>query len=281
MYKYGFVLFILGVILLVYLNRVESFQTDSNSDEVGFIVTRCVKKPEQNMLYYDCYMAIRRFHPDLKIIFIDDNSDKNILEEMPMKNVEIIQSEFPGAGEYLPYYYLLTRNLFKKAIIIQDSMIVNTSIPYENVADYRFLYEFGGDGTENDERRMHEATVEGILRNTKMPNELINFYKSYRWMGCWGSCMVITYDFLRELESKMEITRWKTMIKNRELRMGLERAIAVVCSYIKQQKYYSLFGNINNMQVIKTYGSGNYTISLYLEDKTQIKDKIIKIWNGR
>jgi hypothetical protein len=119
MYKYTIVLFILGLILLIYLNRVESFQNIS-SESVGFIVTRCVKKPEQNILYYDCYMAIRKFHPDLKIVFIDDNSDRSVLQEIPMENVEIIQSEFPGAGEFLPYYYLLTRKFFKKAIIIKE-----------------------------------------------------------------------------------------------------------------------------------------------------------------
>jgi len=186
------------------------------SDEVGFIVTRCVKKDEQNILYHDCYAAIRKFHPDLKIVFIDDNSDKNVLKEIPMENVEIIQSEFPSAGEYLPYYYLLTRKLFKKAIIIQDSMIVNSHFPYEDVIDYMFLYEFGADQPETDNRRMHEPSVVSLLNHTKIPNEIISFYKNFKWMGCWGSCMIITYNFLQDVEDKVGIIQWKNVINERE-----------------------------------------------------------------
>ena len=247
------------------------------SDDVGFIVTRCVKKEEQNILYHDCYAAIRKFYPHLKIVFIDDNSDKNLLKEIPMENVEIIQSEFPAAGEFLPYYYLVTRNLFKKAIIIMDSMIINTPIPYDDVTDYMYLYEFGSPGKEENVDK-----VEILLKNTKKPNELLQSYKDNKWMGCFGSCMVITYDFLKEIEDTVGITQWKTIINNRDFRMGLERSIGVVCAYIKpKEKNYSLFGNFYDMQVLGENPGGIYGINEYLEDKSRIKYSIIKIFNKR
>jgi len=246
--------------------------TGGANENVGFIVTRCVKKPEHNRLYQECYRTIRYFHPELKIIFIDDNSDKNVLKEIPMENVEIIQSEYPAAGEYLPYYYLLTRKLFKKAIILQDSMFINTTIPYNDITDYAFLYEYS-----NDSRKIYD-----LFENTKIPTELTQLYSNNNIKGCWGTCMIITYDFVNKLEDAVGITEWKYIINDRNKRMALESAMATACAYIKlKEEKYSLFGDINDMQVMKDPGNEKYTFDMYLTDKTRIKDKIIKVWNGR
>jgi len=259
-----------------------------NKDEqqdVGFIVTRCVMKPEQQILYQDCYKAIRKFHPDLKIVFIDDNYDKNILEDFPMTNVEIIQSEFPGAGEYLPYYYLLKRKLFKKAIMLQDSMILTTAIPFDKVDDFMFLYELGSERERKWDLEENPNPVEDLLNKTKKSGELKALYHDFNnpsWVGAWGSCMVITYDFLTKIEDTVGILIWSTILTNRRLRTALERAIGLICIYVKgKSSPYSLFGDIDNMQVIKEPGWGKYTLEMYLQDKTRIKDNIIKVWNGR
>jgi len=243
---------------------------------VGFIVTRCVKKPEHNVLYNDCYKAIRKFHPDLKIVFIDDNSDKNILEETPMENVEIIQSEYPAAGEFLPYYYLITRKLFKKAIIIQDSIIINTRIQYENVVDFMFFYH--SNSSIPQPKFMNE-----LFDATKIPNELKNFINTTSAPKlCWGSIMVIDQNFLQEIEDKMGITNWKNIINNRDYRIGLESAIAGVCTYMRPDKnQYSLFGDIEEKYKKDNQGFGVYVLSSYLKNKNLIDDVIIKIYNER
>lgn len=257
-----------------YLQKVEKFQVAQ--EEVGFIVTRCVKKGSQNALYRECYEAIRRFHPDLKIIFIDDNSNKDVLEEYPMTNVEIIQSEYPAAGEYLPYWYLLQYKMFKKSIFLQDSMILNARIPYEEVDDYKFIYEFTADRLEFNEVNI---LIDGCLK----PNEMRYLYDSNLWAGCWGSTMVITSDFLQKVEDTLEISRWSKLINTRNMRMGLERGIALACIFTKgNNEGFSLYGNINDMGTFKDPElNSKHTLEMYLGDKTRIKDSIIKIWNGR
>jgi hypothetical protein len=256
--------------------RKNKIYKGGSNEDVGFIITRCVKKVEHNQLYKESYAAIRKHHPDLKIVIIDDNSDKNILEEIPMVNVEIIQSEFPGAGEYLPYYYLLTRKLFKKAMILQDSTFVNTQIPYENVNDYMFFYEFVKD------LNIDNTGVEKIFQNTKKPGELLDFLRNRNWKGCWGTLMVITYDFLKKLDDTVGIENWKNTINNRDMRIALEKAMAIACIYVSGEKSaYSLFGNKDDLEVMKIEPGGSYNIQMYLEDKTRIKDKIIKVWNSR
>jgi len=277
------ILFILSAILISYtlLETKELFEGHDNPD-IGFIVTRCVKKSEQNMLYQECYRKIREFYPKLKIVFIDDNSDKSVLQEIPMENVEIIQSEYPGVGEFLPYYYLYTRKLFKKAMILQDSMLINSRIPYKGVDNFAMFYEFiGADG--RDFRKDNNTETEELLKATKEPKNLIDYMNKLEWVGCFGSCMTITYDFLAKVEDKLGIMGWKDIIKTRGQRMGLERAIAIVCFYVNQGKpYKSIYGDIFDMQAVSApFFYGAYNIDKYKEDKNAIKDNITKIWNSR
>ena len=259
--------------LLYYLQRSEGFQ---DTQEVGFIVTRCVRKAEQNMLYRECYESIRKFHPGLKIIFIDDNSNKEVLEEFPMENVEIIQSEYPAAGEYLPYWYLLQRKMFKKAIILQDSMILNRGISYEGVDDFKFIFEFTPDRQELDE-------VTALINSSSKPSELRSLYDTNNWVGCWGSTMVITSDFLQKVEETLQISAWSRIINTRSMRMGLERGIALACIYTRGGNAdNSLFGSIYDTQTWKDPElNSKHSLDMYMKDKTRIKDPIIKIWNGR
>ena len=251
--------------LLYYISFKEGFQ---GGDEVGFIVTRCVRKKAHNKQYRECYEAIRKFHPDLKIIFID-SSDKDVLEEYPMENIEVIQSEYPKGGEYSPYWYLLERKMFKKAIIMQDSMIVNTRIPYESVDDYKFVYEFTPDRNDLNE-------VATLISTSSKPNELQTLYESNEWVGCFGCTMIVTADFLQRVEDTVGITAWSAIINTKEMRMGLERGIALACIFTKgYSKENSLFGSIYDTQSVK------YVSGITEEQKLSLTDPVLKIWNGR
>lgn len=247
-------------------------------EDIGFIVARCVKEKKHNTLYKECYNAIRKFHPNVKIIFIDDNSNKDALEDHPMTNVEIIQSEYPAAGEYLPYYYYLQRKPFKKAVLLQDSMILNSEIPFDSVDKYKFLFYYNP--IEEDQNPTP------LLEKSKIPTELISLYNSKTWVGCWGSTMIITYDFLRQLEDKIGITSWKDIINTRAMRIQLETAIALACIYMNNDNppiTNSLCGNCYDQQVMREYNSvgKKFDIATYLHDKDKIKDKVIKVFNGR
>jgi len=273
--RYVDILLVIVCVLILYgiFMRAE-YEGFQEQEEVGFIVPRCVRKAQQNILYKDCYEAIRRYHPDLKIIFIDDNSDKEILEDHPMTNVEVIQSEYPGAGEYLPYWYMLKRKPFKKAIFIQDSMILNESVRYDDVNDYMFLYEIGNvTGYAEDTRN--------LLQQTKVPEELEALFDSGKWSGCWGSMMVITAEFIDRLEEKVGISAWVSSVRGRPMRIGLESAIGVACAFVEPKEKVSLFGHVYEMNVMKYPGNEKRTLDMYLADKTGIQDSIIKVWNGR
>lgn len=248
------------------------------TEDLGFIVPRCVKKPQHNVLFKECYNAIRKYHPTVKIVFIDDNSDKAVLEDYPMTNVEVIASEYPGAGEYLPFYYLLKRKLFKKAVLMQDSMILNTEIPFEMTDPYKFLFYYNAHESGSDPTP--------LLEKTKIPNELLALHTDGKWKGCWGSSMIITYDFLKKIEDKIGILEWKDMINNREMRIKLESAIALACIHLKNDtpvETNTVGGYCYDLQVMKEYNllGKTFDVTAYSQDKDKITDKIIKVFNAR
>ena len=78
----------------------------------GFIITRHVNSETTNRYWNHSVKLLRSFYPERKIVIIDDNSNQNFVKaDFDYKNVEIIQSEFPGRGELLPYYYYLKNNI--------------------------------------------------------------------------------------------------------------------------------------------------------------------------
>ena len=77
-------------------------------DIFGFIVTRHVNSELTNKYWNHCVKLLRTLYPYRKIIIIDDNSNYDYVKsEFNYKNLEIIQSEYFGRGELLPYYYFL------------------------------------------------------------------------------------------------------------------------------------------------------------------------------
>ena len=244
-------------------------------DDLIFIITRCVQKKEHNRLFKECYMSIRKFY-DNYIYIIDDNSDKAIIDTYDMSGVEIIQSEFPGAGEFLPYYYMYHRKLGKKAVILQDSMFIQRKLELSDIEDYKFLWYF------KSQYYIHEVKdlLREVLALLPVYEELYDIFIEYKWSGCFGSCMVITLDFLSEIHEKTEILDQINKIKLRPDRCMLERLIGICVYYArnKNNKEVSLLGDI-----FKQSYSWGITYDEYLLDYNNINKEsvVVKVWNGR
>ena len=90
-------------------------------NKVGFIMLRHVNNDLTNQYWNHSYRCIREFYPENIIMIIDDNSNLRILkEEQNLYNVIVINSEFHGRGELLPYYYYLTNKLFLYRYVIRN-----------------------------------------------------------------------------------------------------------------------------------------------------------------
>ena len=87
--------------LIKYYKRIENIL---NVDDLTFVILRYVIDENTNKAWQECYKNIRKFYNN-KIVIIDDHSDKKYLSKIDLTNCYIIQSEFKGRGELLPYYY--------------------------------------------------------------------------------------------------------------------------------------------------------------------------------
>ena len=150
---YAISLTVLVVIVMVVMIVVIVMKDNKESDEKewGFVICRHVHHPQVNQYWRECVRNIRRFHPTKKIVIIDDFSFPQYLDNEEKKKLlaadpqlMVIPSEYKGVGELLGYYYFHKHRWFEKAVILHDSVFVNSSLQkkVQDVKDVAFLWSF-------------------------------------------------------------------------------------------------------------------------------------------
>ena len=254
-------------------------------DLYGFIITRHVNSEKTNKYWNKCVRCIRTFYPLRKIIIIDDNSNQNFIKsDFQYSNIEIIQSEFPGRGELLPYYYFYKNKYFDNAVIIHDSIFFHKRINFEKLVGVKVLplWHFEAD-KENISKTMiisNRLSNQTEIQKKLSLNENILSLNHHKWYGCFGVQSFINYNFLRYIEKKYNIFNLLSIVKNRQDRCCLERIFGAIF-YTEENhnltKMKSLFGNIFNNQ------KWTYSFDEYENDVNQkkISKVVIKVFTGR
>ena len=231
---------------------------------IGFIILRHISKKEHNLFWIECYDSIRKFYPDFPIVIIDDNSNYDFITHKDLYNCTIINSEFPKRGEFLPYYYFLKFKFFDTAVIIHDSVFINSKIDF-NINDFIFLWHFEHDWDQiPDETKMIKSFND---------SELTKFYQNKSlWKGCFGAMSIIQYDYLKFVNDKYNLDLLIPLITSRFNRCSFERVIACLLFINSKNNKFSLFGDIHKYSKwdIHFFNKHNYK---HLP--------IIKIWSGR
>lgn len=230
--------------------------------QIGFIILRHVNNELTNKYWNHSYDCIRKYYPEHPILIIDDNSNYEYITERALYKTTIIKGEYPGRGELLPYYYYLHNKLFDIAVIIHDSVFINTHIDL-NVNKYKLLWEF--------EHNWDQVEDETILINLFNDKELLDFYENKDlWKGCFGGMSIITHDYLTYINNKYEISKLLEYVLTRYNRSSFERVIA--CLLQKNEKKETLLGNIHSYckWEIKFEEMDNYSHLPF-----------IKVWTGR
>jgi hypothetical protein len=231
-------------------------------DSIGFIILRHVNNQLTNKYWIRCYECIRKYYPQNWILIIDDNSNTQYITPHTLRNTTIIQSKFPGRGELLPYYYYLQNKLFDTAVILHDSVFVNANIDF-HVEKYAIMWEF--------EHKWDQIPDETRLIQVFNDDELLTFYKNKTlWKGCFGGMVVITHDFLKEINNKYEIRKLLDHVLNKHNRQSFERVIA--CLLQKTHPKTTLYGTI---QSYMKWGTKFHQI----QECTHLP--LIKVWTGR
>jgi hypothetical protein len=254
------------------------------SDLFGFIIIRHVNSERTNKYWNHNIKLIRTFYPLRKIVIIDDNSNYDYIKaEFDYKNIQVIQSEFPGRGELLPYYYFLKYKFFQNAIILHDSVFIHKRINFEKLNGIQVmpLWFFYSD-TENVEntKRIIKNLKNYQAIESKLSKDLSLMVMNHeKWIGCFGVQSYINLNFLEHIENKYCITNLIKYIKCRADRCCLERIFGCIFSteYPKLYLKKSLLGDIMK------YQKWGYTYEEYMQHlkKGTIPKVIVKVWTGR
>lgn len=244
----------------------------------GFIITRHVNSRKTNQYWKESYRCIRKFYPTEKIVIIDDNSDPQYLTtDDTLTDTTIIESEYKGRGELLPYYYYAKYGWFEYAIILHDSVFIHKKIELniENGA-YKMLWTFPHIFNQPDDERR-------LLSNLNHANEILSFHNDRnKWTGCFGGMSIISHDFISSIDKKYDLSKLLETITTRYNRCSFERVIACLMTYhyLEYKKAYPtytiLFGLIHKC-------NWGYTYEQYLADlqTNKITIPFVKVWTGR
>jgi hypothetical protein len=212
----------------------------------GFIITRNISNDIHKNYWRECVKCIRKFYANEKIIIIDDNSSLKMDKKIEMNeyyNIEIVDSEYQGAGEILGYYYGWKYRPFHKYVVLHDSMFLQSKLPESQ--NTRFLWHFdtylgqGINGT-ND-------TNVTFINYCDQKEKLLNLYfDKNAWLGCFGVSSLVTLDFLDVLFSQYNFLNCIKEVKVRHHREAMERVFALIV-FLEEPLLKiksSFFGNI-------------------------------------
>jgi len=252
----------------------------------GFIITRHVNSQQTNEYWNHCVKLIRTHYPLRKIIIIDDNSNYNFVKSYhEYKNVKIIQSEYPGRGELLPYVYFLKNKWFENAVIMHDSLFFHIHVPFENfkfpvIPLWHHVYD---KENVNNLLRISSFLKNNIyVKKQIMGNDIniLGITNKTQFNLCFGGQCYINHNFLLLLEKKYNLSNLVNVIKCRTDRCGLERILGILFNieYNKLIKIKSLCG-----EIFSHYKSFNYNFTNYISDfnKGKVPGIITKVWTGR
>jgi hypothetical protein len=248
-------------------------------NNVGFIILRHVNSIQTNKYWQECYRCVRNIYPNNKIVIIDDDSNCDFLTDLPMTNSIIVESEFKKRGELLPYYYYIQNKWFDNAVIIHDSVFIKADVISKYIkmnVSYKFLWHFEAFRWDKE---IFEEMLD-LFHSLDNHTNLLEFYKTKTWNGCFGGMSLINHGFLTHVNDTYNISNLLNIITNRNHRMALERVIACIFQYENKNMDFGILRDI-----IHDYGWG-YSFDEYIDENNNLKkdiDKypVIKVWTGR
>lgn len=236
-------------------------------ETIGFIVLRHVNSETTNKYWQLCISKIREFYPDSHIMLIDDNSNQSYITELSgIDNMTIIQSEFPGRGEFLPYYYYLKYKLFDCAVIIHDSVFIQQKMNFYTNS-YQFIWYFP-----------HQCSLPTHLPDIHKMLKKYNLAQKFDRSNCPGvfGCMTcISHDFLTSLNEKYNLSLLINDITCRDNRCAFERVLGCLIYFHGKTMGLGRRCMLGNICTYCEWG-------ISFEDREKYKElPLLKVWTGR
>lgn len=250
----------------------------------GFIITRHVNSEKTNEYWNHSIRLLRRLYVNPRIVIIDDNSNYDFIStDQSLVNITVIQSEFPGRGELLPFYYLLKYRFFEYALILHDSVFLHHKINLDKLDGVKVLplWIFNSDteNIQNTKRILRGLQNMHILEPALSKEKMVLSMPQNKWFGCFGVQCYIHLPFLEHIERKYRISKLVEVVHNRKDRCCLERIFG--CIFFTECKDLQLTKSI--LGDIMQYQRWGYSFDEYMKDlhEKKIRKYIIKVWTGR
>jgi hypothetical protein len=245
-------------------------EREKRERDFSFFLTSHINSEETNKYWIECYTCIRRFYKEKYIYIILDNCNLSyfsIPNNISLINCIFIESEYPGRGEILSYYYFSKIRRTNIAIILHDSSFIQKKMckTYTRTIDY--LWDFTLFHHDENQERI-------LLSSLKNKENLLFIYENIKWKGCFGLQSIINLSFLDELERKYDLFSLLSHVKDRSMRCAMERVFSIICigedmSILERNAIYGDVGQI---------GWGR-TFTDYTKQKDE--GEILKVWTGR
>lgn len=243
-----------------------------------FVILRHLRHAQDNSLWTTAYQSIRTHYTN-KIIIIDDNSQVNTFNGS-LVHTEVMESNYRGAGEILPYFYFFQHHWADRMIILHDSMSLHRPFrETELEGSIRFHWHFSiKDRTYHTKMALQFSSMrhhEGLL-------SFLNHDKS-EWKGCFGGASIVSYEAVEHLEKKYGFFSTLILaIKTRKDRETFERMLGVVAFFEKMvdATSCSTFGDIIRYPGA-FHENMNKDTTAHQVQQAQYDTAILKMWRGR
>lgn len=258
----------------VFLNAKELRHNDQS---YVFVILRHLRNAQDNALWTAAYQSIRTHYTN-KIVIIDDNSQVNTFNGS-LVHTEVIESEYRGAGESLPYFYFFQYKWADRMIILHDSMILHRPFQSTELEGLiRFHWHF------SIKEITYHTKMELLFSSMRHHEGLLSFLKgASEWKGCFGGAAIVSYDAVEHLEKKYGFFSTLVLaIKTRKDREAFERMLGVVTFFEKMvdNESCSTFGDIIRYPGAFTDNMNKET-TMYQVQQANYDTAILKIWRGR
>lgn len=225
-------------------------------DSYGFLIASCIRENAHLLQLNHCIQSIREKHPNQKkVVVVDFTSTNELVQSAIVNNPDVL---FELSTEMIPADMLLLdyykkNNYFNKAILLQDSMMLKTKFCVSDITDITYLWYFTNhrkhwhsiNEPDTVYNKMHNIITHDDLNmhviNTKIENPDFKeycrdiYYNKNEWCGCFGTCCIITYDFLNKLDKCTNIIQLQKQMTNNRLRRSIESIFALACQYVTRR----------------------------------------------
>jgi hypothetical protein len=206
-------------------------------EDFSIFITASINSETHLSVLFECLKKIRMHYISEKIFIINSDSSIDIKYLENGNNITVIKSEFNSAGEstFIYYYYHLKPS--KKALYIHDSMLLLKKIDdniIKNLETVKFLLQF--------DKAFKIKEQEEFIAKLNEGNEINN---NDNWIGCFGCCCMITYNYLNHLQNTYNILLLTKIINKKIHREIYERVLgAIVCYDLKTTNNLSIYGDL-------------------------------------